>query len=106
MKTAVYASLAVMLGALLAIALSSCTPTPAPVVPVDVEPPIAGDTCEGACETMMRLHCEEGTPAANGISCPTVCHRAQKLVHIDVSCIARAADVTSLRRCGVRCGAR
>lgn len=67
-------------------------------------PPGPMPSCEQACTRLIDLGCPEGAPSSGGVSCLEVCVTAVRAgVDLEPACVAQAADVASVRRCGVRC---
>lgn len=98
-----------MLAALAAVV--ACKTAPGPVTPdaadgggiviVDVD----GGACAAACARLGALGCPEAKTTDGGTTCADLCERTQAGAMVDLhpECVAGAADVAAVKRCGVRC---
>lgn len=95
--------------------VAGCPPVPAPPGPdadaatlpmmsADAVSPDAGDgECMAFCATLAAAGCPEGS-----IYCVSTCEHVLEahLTRLPISCVRTShADVSSMRACGVRCGA-
>lgn len=99
--------------AVLVLVLVACTPLP-PRPPQGDDPTAyppssyaaeagSGTPCERACAHLAAFRCPEAKPTKTGVSCPDLCERGQTLEDMPTSCLAGAATLPAVRKCGVRC---